>query len=82
MRQVLAVLLTYRLAGEGGEDFEPWAECEERKCVRNRKEDTLSSTGSQDVRCRQVEDSEKLLISGDEEDRNPGVLFGAPPRQF
>lgn len=35
------------------------------KCVRNRREDTPSSTGSQDVRCRQVDDSEKRLISLD-----------------
>jgi len=37
----------------------------ERECVQNRGEAAPSSAGSQDVRCRQVDDSEKFLIYDD-----------------
>jgi hypothetical protein len=55
-------------------------ESEESECVGNRGEATPCSASSQDVRCRQVDDSEKLLIYGDEEARNPAVLFVVPPQ--
>ena len=55
-------------------------EREESGSVRNRGEATPSFASSQDVRCRQVDDSEKLLIYGDEEARSPAGLFVVPPQ--
>jgi len=46
-------------------EFEPRAECEGSECVRNRSEATPSSASSQRISCRQIDDSEKLLIEGD-----------------
>ena len=50
------------------------------KCARNRKEDTPSSTGSQDVRWRQVDDSEEVADLWRLRDWNAGVLVVAPPQ--
>lgn len=45
--------------------FEPRGKCEEREWGRNRREDMPGSASSQDVRCRQVDGSAKLLNYGD-----------------
>ena len=64
----------------GGKRYFVGNESEESECVGNRGEATPSSASSQDIRCRQVDDSEKLLIYGDEEARSPAGLFVVPPQ--
>jgi hypothetical protein len=58
--------------------FEPCGKCEEREWVLNRREDMPASASSQDIRCRQVDGSEKVLNYGDYAPRHPAVLFVVP----